>query len=166
MAIITVRSSGTLSWRSKAYRCALGINGVTSRKREGDGATPLGCFPLRRILYRDDRTNRPVSALPVARLDQNDAWCDDPEDHAYNRPVTVPYPGHTEPLWREDGLYDVLAIMGHNDDPVVRGCGSAIFLHVAAPDFAPTRGCIAIAREDLLAILEEGGADLELCVVD
>jgi L,D-peptidoglycan transpeptidase YkuD (ErfK/YbiS/YcfS/YnhG family) len=35
----------------------------------------------------------------------------------------------------------------------VRGAGSAIFLHVAAPDFAPTEGCIAIARDALVALL-------------
>ena len=56
-------------------------------------------------------------------------------------------------LWREDGLYDLVVILGYNDDPPVAGRGSAIFLHVARPDYAPTQGCVALARPDLEAVL-------------
>ncbi|MGH7099203.1 MAG: L,D-transpeptidase family protein, partial [Stellaceae bacterium] len=45
--------------------------------------------------------------------------------------------------------------LGYNDNPVVKGRGSAIFLHVAAPGFAPTAGCVALTLSDLLAVLRE-----------
>ena len=46
-----------------------------------------------------------------------------------------------------------MVILGHNDDPPVPGLGSAIFLHVAKDGYAPTEGCVALSREDLLALL-------------
>ncbi|MCB2109260.1 MAG: L,D-transpeptidase family protein, partial [Rhodobacteraceae bacterium] len=122
-------------------------------KREGDGATPVGEFPLRRVLYRADKVDAPRTALPRHPIAPADGWCDDPKDPAYNRPVILPYPGRCENLWRDDDVYDVVLILGHNDDPVLPGAGSAIFLHVAKPDFAPTEGCIALKLEDVVAVL-------------
>ena len=90
-------------------------------------------------------------------LSASDGWCDDPADVNYNGAVRLPYPGHSETLWRDDGLYDVIAVLGHNDDPVEPGLGSAIFLHVARPDFGPTEGCVAMALHDLLRFLAECG---------
>ena len=145
------------------YRCALGPGGCRRDKREGDGATPIGSWPMRRVLYRPDRMAAPVTALPVAPLDPADGWCDDPGDALYNRPVTLPYGASHEALWREDEIYDVIVILGHNDDPPVPGAGSAIFLHIARPDYSPTQGCVALARGDLLAVL--GGAQPGTAVV-
>ena len=138
-------------------RCALGRGGVRLDKREGDGATPIGCFPLRRLLFRADKLSRPTSGLPVGALDPRDGWCDDPLDPLYNRPVRLPYPGRHERLWREDEIYDAIVVLGHNDDPVVPGRGSAVFLHIARSDFAQTEGCIALMREDLLKVVAEAG---------
>ena len=165
MAIIAVTSPGRLTWRDHRYRCAIGVTGVTGRKREADGATPLGCFAMRRILYRADRLAAPPSDLPAAPLSPDDGWCDDPADPAYNRLVKLPHAASAETLWRSDGLYDVIVVLGYNDDPVVAGCGSAIFLHVAAADFAPTRGCVALARHHLLAVLQGIEPGQRLCVV-
>jgi len=136
-------------------RCALGRGGIVAAadKREGDGATPAGRWPLRRVLWRPDRGPAPKTALPVSPIAPDDGWCDAPGDGAYNRPVKHPYPASAEHLWREDGLYDLIVVLGHNDDPPAPGMGSAIFLHVAAPDFAPTEGCVAIERADLEALL-------------
>ena len=80
-------------------------------------------------------------------------WCDDPADPAYNRPVILPYPASAEAMWREDEIYDIVVVLGHNDDPVESGMGSAIFLHLARPGYPPTQGCVAIARSDLEALL-------------
>ena len=150
---ILVDSGGTLSWRGHRVRCALGRGGVRLDKREGDGATPIGCFPLRRVFYRRDRITPPPTALAVAPIEPDDGWCDDPTQPAYNQPVRLPFAGSHERLWREDGLYDLLAVIGWNDDPVVPGLGSAIFLHVARPDYAPTEGCVAVALGDLSELL-------------
>jgi len=144
-----------LSWPGcdAAMRAALGRRGVTATKREGDGATPIGRFRLRRACYRPDRVPVPQTALPVRALAPDDGWCDAPDDPLYNRPVRLPYPASCESLWRTDGLYDLLVVLGHNDLPVVPGAGSAIFLHVAAPDATPTAGCVALGRDDLRRLI-------------
>jgi L,D-peptidoglycan transpeptidase YkuD (ErfK/YbiS/YcfS/YnhG family) len=133
-----------------------GRGGISARKQEGDGATPIGTLPLLRVLYRADRVAAPRCAVPVEPIGRNDGWCDDPADAAYNKPVRLPYAGRHEVLWREDGLYDVIGVLGWNVAPVVPGRGSAIFLHVATPDFAPTAGCVALALRDVLRCLAAG----------
>ncbi len=134
-------------------RCALGRGGVSYTKREGDGATPMGIFPLRRLLYRADRVETPESGLPVAAIRESDGWCDDPRVPEYNMPVTLPFAASHEEMWRQDGLYDLVVVIGYNDEPPVRGLGSAIFLHVAGPGFMPTQGCVALALEDLVTVV-------------
>ncbi|MFO1128896.1 MAG: L,D-transpeptidase family protein [Rhodospirillales bacterium] len=146
-------STGRLSWPGGTLPCVLGRAGIRTDKREGDGATPAGLFPLRRVLWRQDRLPAPATALPLAPINPDDGWCDDPADVAYNRPVSLPYPARHERLWRDDHLYDVVVVLGHNDDPVVAGAGSAVFLHLAAADGSPTAGCVALAPADLLAVL-------------
>lgn len=150
---IRAAATGELALAGRRYRCALGRSGIARQKIEGDGATPAGNFPLRRIYYRADRLPRPDTRLPVAAIAPDDAWCDDPENAAYNRPVKLPYPARHERLWREDGLYDLVVVIGYNDDPAIPGAGSAIFIHIAKPGFAPTEGCVALAPADLLEIL-------------
>ena len=154
---LIVSASGKARWGTWHMRCALGRGGATREKREGDGATPVGAWPMRRLLYRADRTGPPKSRLPASPIEPEDGWCDDSKDPAYNRPVALPYPGRHERLWREDALYDLLVVLGHNDDPVVPGLGSAIFLHAARPDYGPTEGCVALARPDLERLLAEAG---------
>jgi L,D-peptidoglycan transpeptidase YkuD (ErfK/YbiS/YcfS/YnhG family) len=148
---------GRISYGGMSYECALGRGGCRLDKREGDGATPIGTWPIRRVLYRADRIERPATALPVAAIGREDGWCDAPADANYNRPVRHPYHASAEHLWREDNLYDLVAILGHNDDPVVPGAGSANFVHVASADFAPTAGCVALRLADLLELLAAPG---------
>ena len=150
-----VSADGRLHWAGRIYRCALGRGGVRRDKREGDGATPAGRFPLRRVLYRPDRMAAPSTGLPTVALMPEDGWCDDPGDAAYNRPVRLPHAARHEQMWREDGLYDIVVVIGHNDNPVVPGMGSAVFLHVARDDYGPTEGCVALALDDLKAVLAQ-----------
>ncbi|MQX35343.1 L,D-transpeptidase family protein [Roseospira navarrensis] len=161
---LDVSADGWLRVGNSAPRaCALGRAGVTADKREGDGATPLGAWPLRRVFYRPDRLPTPPdvgrSRLPVDPLTSGMGWCDDPTHADYNRLIALPHPAGHETLWRDDGLYDVIVVLGHNDDPPVPGQGSAIFLHCARPDpagphgFSPTAGCVALPRPDLLDLL-------------
>lgn len=161
---IVVRPPGILTYGDQRLRCALGRSGIRTAKREGDGATPAGRFALRRILYRADRLDRPASGLPAASISQTDGWCDDPSDPNYNRPVALPYAGRVEALWRGDRLYDVLVVLGHNDQPPIKGLGSAVFLHIAAADYAPTEGCVALAQDDLLALVKAAGTDSVLII--
>jgi L,D-peptidoglycan transpeptidase YkuD (ErfK/YbiS/YcfS/YnhG family) len=161
---VVVSPAGRLSWAGRHYRCALGPGGVRLEKREGDGATPAGAFPLRRVLYRADRVQRPLTRLPVARLGRDDGWCDDAADPRYNQQVRLPYAASHEHLWRQDHVYDVIVVLGYNDAPPVPGRGSAIFLHVARPDYGPTAGCVALALPDLLALLAAVGPEDRLVV--
>jgi L,D-peptidoglycan transpeptidase YkuD (ErfK/YbiS/YcfS/YnhG family) len=165
--MVTARAGETRGWAEldgQRYRCALGRSGIVGDKREGDGGTPVGRFAFRRLLLRADRLatgldaalngELPVAtALPQQELQKQDGWCDDPTDPAYNQPVTLPYGGRHEVMWRDDHLYDLVVVIGHNDDPVMPDRGSAVFIHLAQPDYRPTEGCIAFARADLEAIL-------------
>lgn len=158
------RHSGSawLDWRSERIPCAIGRGGVPVHKVEGDSGTPAGTLPLRRVLYRADRIAVPATRLPRAPIGPDDGWCDDSNDMSYNRPVRLPHPGRHERLWREDGLYDLLAVLGWNDAPVVPGRGSAIFLHVARADLAPTEGCVAVSLAELRRLLAQGLGGVEV----
>jgi L,D-peptidoglycan transpeptidase YkuD (ErfK/YbiS/YcfS/YnhG family) len=153
--IFVARANGSFDFAGHAVRCALGRAGVVAaaHKREGDGASPAGVWPIRRVLFRPDREPVPRTALGVAAIRPSDGWCDAPDDVAYNRPVPLPYPASCEPLWRDDRLYDLLVVLGYNDEPPVPGLGSAIFLHLAKEGYPPTEGCVALARPDLEALL-------------
>ncbi len=137
----------------RVLRAAIGPSGINALKREGDGATPRGAFALRRIVYRADRGPRPASPLPTRPIRVNDGWCEAPGDRNYNRPVPFPYSASAERLWRDDRLYDLVLVLGANDRPRKRGCGSAIFIHVARDGLAPTEGCIAFDKHDLRWLL-------------
>jgi L,D-peptidoglycan transpeptidase YkuD (ErfK/YbiS/YcfS/YnhG family) len=150
-------TTGVLTCKGKTYPCAVGRSGVLHPKFEGDGGTPAGVFPLREIRYRPDRlATAPASGLPVYKATPTDGWCDDPADPFYNRVVHMPYQTDAETMWRDDHLYDVLAVIGYNDAPTVPGAGSAIFLHVAhdlGDHYGPTSGCVALKIDDLLSVL-------------
>jgi len=155
---LIVSAEGWASWNGKRYRCALGPTGVRREKREGDGATPTGRFPFRRLLYRADRLQPPATLLPQQAIDPADGWCDDPASPSYNRAVKLPFGASHERLWRDDGVYDLILVIGHNDDPAMPGHGSAVFIHIAHPDYRPTAGCVALARGDLLEVLANAKA--------
>jgi L,D-peptidoglycan transpeptidase YkuD (ErfK/YbiS/YcfS/YnhG family) len=144
---------GTARLGGRTFDCALGRAGLIAGKREGDGGTPVGRFPFRRLLYRADRVPRIETRLPARHIERDDGWCDDPASPDYNKPVRLPHPARHEKLWLDEPLYDLVVVIGHNDDPVVPGAGSAVFVHVARDDWGPTAGCIAFRRADLLAIL-------------
>lgn len=152
--LISGLDHSTIVYGTLTCRCAIGPAGLAARKREGDGATPVGLLPLRRVLYRPDKTRRPNTPLPVAEITPRDGWCDAVGDPNYNRPVPLPYPASAEALWRDDDLYDVVVVLGYNDDPPVQGLGSCIFMHLARPDYGPTAGCIALSATDLYRLLE------------
>ena len=132
---------------------ALGRAGLVTLKREGDGATPRGRFRPVRLWWRADAGGRPRTGLPVRRISGSDAWCEDPADRRYNRPMRLPDGGVGDRLWRSDHLYDLVVEIDHNCRPRVKGRGSAIFIHVARPDLAPTAGCVALPAAGLRRLL-------------
>jgi L,D-peptidoglycan transpeptidase YkuD (ErfK/YbiS/YcfS/YnhG family) len=155
LVVRKTRDGAMLDWGAGERRCAIGRGGIGEKRGEGDGVTPAGVFPIRRVLYRPDRVSPPQTKLPVSAIAENDGWCDAPGDANYNKPVKLPYAAGHERMWRDDSLYDVVVILGFNDAPVMSGKGSAIFLHIARPDYGPTEGCMALALPDLLQVLEK-----------
>jgi L,D-peptidoglycan transpeptidase YkuD (ErfK/YbiS/YcfS/YnhG family) len=153
-------TNGTLRLGALVLPCMLGRSGILDQKREGDGATPAGSFALREVRYRPDRLSAPsTKGLPVIATRETDGWCDEPKDPAYNRLVQLPYNASAEKMWRDDDLYDVLAVIGYNDSPPIPGLGSAIFLHVArvgeTGQLAPTVGCVSLRQDHLLSVLAQ-----------
>jgi L,D-peptidoglycan transpeptidase YkuD (ErfK/YbiS/YcfS/YnhG family) len=146
-------SARTIHFDDRSWPCAIGRSGAcpAERKREGDGCTPLGRWPVRTVLLRPDRWRQPPAGLPWRWIRPQDGWSDAPSDPVYNRPVRHPHPASAEWLWRDDAVYDAILVLGHNDAPPVPGAGSAIFLHLRGDK--PTEGCVAIDRSVMAALL-------------
>lgn len=147
------KTRGLLAAGNLVMQCALGKGGISAFKREGDGATPLAAMRLLHGYRRGDRGSLPASPLGLRRIRPLDGWCDAPGDANYNRPVHLPCRASHEVMWRQDHLYDVCIVMDWNMRPRRRGCGSAIFFHLARPGYAPTEGCIALRRADMARLL-------------
>ena len=150
----TQTNHASLSFRGLECRCSIGKGGITENKVEGDLCTPAGKWPLRRVFYREDRVQQPDTILQTLRVSKNMGWSDDPcDDKGYNTLIKTPYPYSHETLWRSDSIYDIIIELGYNDNPPTLGKGSAIFVHLARPNFDPTAGCIALKKSDLLNLL-------------
>lgn len=147
--------NGYLTGEGLSVRCAIGKGGMVSatEKAEGDGASPVGLWKMKRVFWRPDRLSRPQTPMTTVPLRSFDGWCDAPDDPLYNKPVHLPYPASCEQLWREDAVYDIIVELDHNSEPVVPGAGSAIFFHLAHDDYRSTQGCIAVSRSNMLNIL-------------
>jgi L,D-peptidoglycan transpeptidase YkuD (ErfK/YbiS/YcfS/YnhG family) len=154
--LFRAHTDGRFELDGRTLRCAIGKAGVIAAadKREGDNKSPLGTWLMREVWYRPDvYPNGPTTALPLRATRPQDGWCDAPDDPNYNRPVTLPYAASAERMWRDDPVYDLVVILGHNDDPPIPGMGSAIFMHLAREGYPGTEGCVALARADLEALL-------------
>jgi L,D-peptidoglycan transpeptidase YkuD (ErfK/YbiS/YcfS/YnhG family) len=139
---------GSINWIADAGR-----GGIRRKRVEGDGISPIGSWPIRRLWIRLDKGPRPLCGLPIQIIKKTDGWCDDRQHTCYNRPIVQPFTKSHEALWRDDDLYDVIVELGYNDFPVKKGKGSAIFMHIARPDRGPTAGCIALPKEKLRLLL-------------
>jgi L,D-peptidoglycan transpeptidase YkuD (ErfK/YbiS/YcfS/YnhG family) len=151
------RRQGWLLAGPLALPVALGRAGIRANKREGDGGTPRGTFRLRRLWWRADRTTRPRTLLPVRPIRSDDGWCEDPRDRHYNQPVRLAPDHPGDRLKRADGLYDLIIELDHNTRPRIAGRGSAVFVHVARPGFAPTAGCVALTSMALRRLVARAG---------
>jgi L,D-peptidoglycan transpeptidase YkuD (ErfK/YbiS/YcfS/YnhG family) len=152
------RTQGILIAGARAIPVALGWAGIRANKREGDGATPRGCFHPVRVWWRSDRSLRPRTRLPGCRITPDLAWCEDPTDRRYNQPFRRSANEPGDRIWRSDHLYDLMVEIDHNARPRVAGRGSAIFLHVAPADRGPTAGCVAMSAKSLRWLLERFGS--------
>ncbi len=158
------RSLGWLRAGPVVVPVALGRGGIKADKREGDGATPRGRFRTVRLWFRADRLQRPRTLLPVRAIGRADAWCEDPADRRYNRSFRRSANEPGDRLWRDDHLYDLIIEIDHNTRPRVAGRGSAVFIHVARPAYAPTAGCVALTPSALRRLLRRIGPRTRIAV--
>jgi len=151
--MIIVKKSGYLKYKNFKYRCALGKAGVNKKIKEGDGITPKGIFKITKIYYRVDKIKSVKTKLKKIKIRKNMGWCDDPNSRFYNQQVKLPSKFSHEKLYRNDDLYDLVAVLNYNTNPIIKNKGSAIFLHIAKNSYKKTEGCIALKKEHLINIL-------------
>jgi len=121
-------------------------------KREGDGRTPSGLYRLGTAFgYAPSVPTK----MPYRQSLADDLWIDDPNDPDYNRLVKQEKTraASYEKMKREDDLYKYGMVIEYNTDPVIKGHGSAIFLHIWSGPRSDTAGCVAVSENDLLKIL-------------
>ena len=159
-------TSGILKLDGQEYTCRLGRSGIIAAdlKKEGDGATPLGAYPLRCIYYRLGTVQEPATGLQTIPYSSGMGWCDDSAHHKYNQPVTLPFPASHEDWDKIGAVYNYIVVIGYNDHPPIPGKGSAIFLHLERPEQTPTEGCVALSENDLLAVLAKLSADSRIII--
>jgi L,D-peptidoglycan transpeptidase YkuD (ErfK/YbiS/YcfS/YnhG family) len=158
------RTRGWLTAESQTIPVALGRGGIKANKREGDGGTPKGIFRPVQLWWRADRHRRPATFLPVRAIGPEDAWCEDPSDRHYNQPMRRASNQSGDRLRRDDHLYDFIVAIDHNTSPRIAGRGSAVFLHLARPDFSPTAGCVSMTRDAMLRLLKRLGPETRIVI--
>ena len=142
-----------LLYKYYKLKCSIGKSGIISSKKEGDLATPKGTFELGALYYRRDK-NKPIKCKIKKRIIKKKmGWCDDIRSEKYNQEISFPFKYRAEKLYRKDKIYDLFINIKYNFNPTIKGKGSAIFLHIADSKYKPTKGCIAISKNDFLKIL-------------
>ena len=136
------------------FNAVIGINGFApaGEKREGDGRTPSGIYPLKMTFGYDESTG---TKMPYLQTLADDIWVDDPNADDYNQWVKKTDPRATsyEKMRRDDNLYKYGIVIEYNTSPVIKGYGSAIFLHIWKGEGIPTAGCVAVSEEDIIKIM-------------
>jgi|TARA_B110000483_G_C18097359_1_gene504405 L,D-peptidoglycan transpeptidase YkuD (ErfK/YbiS/YcfS/YnhG family) len=150
--MITVKNN-ILTFNYTSYKCSIGKNGITNNKREGDGCTPAGKYYIEKIFYRKDRIKLHNFDFKMEVIKNNYGWCDDPNKIEYNKLIKFPFDGNAELMYRNDNIYDIVCEINFNKNPIVKNKGSAIFLHIAKPNYPGTEGCIALKKADLINLL-------------
>ena len=150
--MITIFKSGELHFQNKIYKCALGKNGIKKNKYEGDGCTPEGTYKLGPLYYRSDRIKKLKTYFNTIPIEKDMFWSDHPKSKNYNKLIRFRDSSY-ESLFRKNHTYDIILVINYNISPIIKGKGSAIFLHIAKKDFSPTSGCIALKKKCLFEIL-------------
>ena len=163
MIIVTNK---VLKYKNFLYKCAIGKNGITNSKIEGDKCTPSGIYSIEKIYYREDRLSMPKLDFQTIHINKNFGWCDDIRSTYYNKFIKFPFSYNAEFLYREDDIYNIICIINYNTNPIIKNKGSAIFLHVANIDYSRTAGCLALKQDDLIELLQNIDLDTKINIVD
>ena len=152
--IIYLKNKHTLEVDDFKFRCSIGKNGKSKKKKEGDKKTPIGHFEIENLYYRPDRIKKPSTKLKCIKIKKNMGWCDDPLDNKnYNKLITIKKKIKHEKLYRKDHKYDLIIPIKYNYLKPVKLKGSCIFIHLTN-NYKPTAGCIAIKKSDFFIILK------------
>ena len=152
--MITIYKKGELHFQNKIYKCAIGKNGIKKNKIEGDNCTPAGIYSLGPLYFRSDRIKNLKANFNPIKIEKNMYWSDYPKSKYYNKLIRFKDISY-ERLYKINHTYDIVLIINYNINPIIKGKGSAIFLHLAKRDFSPTAGCIAMNKSCLFEILEK-----------
>ena len=142
-----------LLYRGYKIKCSIGKKGTSYSKKEGDLSTPKGLFKIGLLYYRKDRIKLSKYKIKKKIIKKNMGWCDDVKSKKYNREISFPLKYSAEKLYRTEKIYDIFINIKYNYSPVVKGKGSAIFLHLTNKKYKPTKGCVAIQKKNFIKIL-------------
>ena len=143
-----------LTYKDYKVKCAIGKRGIGKKRREGDLITPKGLFKIKKVYFRKDKVRGLKTKFSMKAITKNMGWCDDPESNKYNQLIKYPFPFNAEKLYRNDNIYDIVIVLDFNSKPIKKNKGSAIFLHVTKKNYKPTRGCVAIKKNELKKLLK------------
>jgi L,D-peptidoglycan transpeptidase YkuD (ErfK/YbiS/YcfS/YnhG family) len=153
--MIIIKKNGYLEYKNLKFRCALGKAGIGVKKIEGDNVTPRGIFKITKIYYRSDKIKNIKTSLRKIEIKKNMGWCDDSNSNFYNKEIKLPSKFNHEKLYRQDNLYDIVAVLDYNMNPVIKSKGSAIFIHIASKSYKKTEGCIALKKKHIIKMLSQ-----------
>jgi L,D-peptidoglycan transpeptidase YkuD (ErfK/YbiS/YcfS/YnhG family) len=153
--MIIVKKSGYLKYKNFRFRCAIGKAGIGGKIKEGDNVTPKGIFKITKIYYRADRIKYIKTNIRKIKIKRDMGWCDDPKSKFYNMQIKLPNKYSYEKLYRNDNLYDLIAVLNYNTRPILKNKGSAIFIHISNNSYKKTAGCIALKKKNLIYILSK-----------
>ena len=163
--MIIVRNK-VLKYKNFLYKCAVGENGITNNKIEGDKCTPSGIYSIDRVYYRKDKIILPKIGFQTIAINKNFGWCDDINSLHYNKFIEFPFSHSAEILFRSDEIYDIVCVINYNINPIIKSLGSAIFLHIANTDYSGTAGCLALKQDDLIELLQNINIDTKIHILD
>ena len=149
--LITLKNKDFLILDDFIFKCAIGKNGIKSKRKEGDKTTPSGKFSLGKLYYRADRVKKPLTKIPTKIIDKNMGWCDDSKSKYYNKEILVNKKIRHEKLYRKDNIYDYFIVINYNTKKPEPYKGSAIFLHLTK-NYLGTMGCLALQKKDFLIL--------------
>ena len=152
--IIQLKNKQTLQVDNFNFKCCVGKNGITIKKKEGDKKTPRGIFKIENLYYRKDRIKKPKTLLKCIEIKKGMGWCDDINfEKKYNKLIKINKKIRHEKLRRKDHKYDLLIPIKYNFLKPIVGLGSCIFIHLTR-NYKPTAGCIALKKKDFLILLK------------
>ena len=136
------------------FKCCIGKNGLSKKKKEGDKKTPIGRFSIENLYYRSDRIKKPPTKLKCVKIKKKMGWSDDPLNQKnYNKLVFINKGTKCEKLYRKDHKYDLIIPIKYNYLKPIKFKGSCIFIHLTN-NYKATAGCIGLRKKDLLIMIK------------